>query len=166
MLTLPDAFKNLPDTARLWLVALDTPPPDAPRLMDAVAALVAQWRHKGHAYQGATALLHGQILAIAEPELAANPSGCAIDGLFRKVDRLLGELELKSVDPATAVMFHTEGRFRTVPKEALAGLLQDGALNGNTTVLDLSLYNLGDLRSGRLETPLARTWIGRKFKVA
>jgi len=44
--------------------------------------------------------------------------------------------------------------------------LDDGTLGGSTPVLDLSLYSLEDLRSGRLEAPLAATWVGRKYKVS
>ena len=168
MLTLPPSFQPLPDTARLWLLALDpAPEPEAlPRLQAGLEAILAQWRHKGHAYQGACALLQGRILAVAEPDLAANPSGCAIDGMLRKVDRFVAESGLATVDPATTVLARTPDGTRAYPKAALEGLLQDGILGPDTAILDLSLYTLGDLRAGKLESPLARTWIGRKFKVA
>ena len=168
MPTLPESFRPLPDAARLWLLALEAAPsPGAlPRLREGLEAILGQWRHKGHAYQGAWALLEGQILAVAEPDLAANPSGCAIDGMLRKVDRLLGELALATVDPAVSVLVRTPSGLRTVPKAALEDLLGRGELGPGTPVLALSLYNRGDLRAGKLESPLASTWIGRKFMVA
>lgn len=164
---LPEPFQPLPDSARLWLVALDAAPSAEARarLQEGMEAILGQWRHKGHAYRGAFAMVKDRILAVAEPELASAPSGCAIDGMLRKVRRLVGDLGLAEVDPAASVLVDAGG-LRTVPKEDLAARLQDGTLGPDTTVLDLSLYSLGDLRSGRLETPLARTWIGRKFKVA
>jgi hypothetical protein len=150
----PDSFQLLPDTARLWLVALDPAPSPEARaaLADGMEAILAQWRHKGHAYQGAFALLKDRILAVAEPELASAPSGCAIDGMLRKVRRLVGDLGLTEVDPATSVMVEAGG-LRAVPK-------------ADPPVVDLSLYSVGDLRAGKLELPLASTWIGRKFMVA
>lgn len=161
---LPDSFRPLPDSARLWLLGLDAPPP--PALLEGLEAILAQWRHKGHAYQGVFGVLHGRILAVAEPDLAANPSGCAIDGMLRKVHRLVGDLGLRLVDPAAEVMVRAEGGPRALPKAALEALLREGALGPDTRVLDLALYSLGELRAGKLEAPLAATWIGRKFKVA
>jgi hypothetical protein len=168
MLTLPPSLQALPDSARLWLLALEpAPAPEAlPGLLDGLAAILAQWRHKGHAYQGAMALLHDRILAVAEPDLAANPSGCAIDGMLRKVDRLVAEQGLRTVDPAVAVLVRTPEGLRVIPKGELEGALAEGTLGPDTAVVDLALYSLGDLRAGRLESPLASTWIGRKFKVA
>lgn len=168
MTHLPEPFKSLPDTARLWLVALEAPPPPEvrPRLHEGMEAILGQWRHKGHAYQGAFALVKDRILAVAEPELASAPSGCAIDGMLRKVRRLVGDLGLAEVDPAAAVLVAGPDGLHAVPKADLEARIQDGALGAETLVLDLSLYSLGDLRAGKLEAPLARTWIGRKFKVA
>jgi hypothetical protein len=165
---LPESFRPLPDTARLWLLALDAQP--APetrdRLGEALEAILGQWRHKGHAYQGAWGLLGDRIIAVAEPDLAANPSGCAIDGMLRKVHHLAADLGLGFVDPAAQVLAAFPEGFRAVPKADLEAQLLAGALGPDTPIVDLALYNLGDLRAGKLEAPLARTWIGRKFKVA
>ncbi|BDU72296.1 hypothetical protein [Mesoterricola silvestris] len=162
-----DPFQNLPDSARLWLVALDRPLSGEARarLQEGMEAILGQWRHKGHAYQGAFALVRDRILAVAEPDLASAPSGCAIDGMLRKVRHLVAGLDLGEVDAASAVLVDAGG-LRAVPKAELEARLQDGSLGPDTPVLDLSLYTVGDLRAGKLEAPLARTWIGRKFKVA
>lgn len=164
----PDPFPGLPDGSRLWLIALEAPP--APAAAEALArgldALMAQWRHKGHAYSGRWALLLGQVVAVAEPDLAGNPSGCAIDGMLRKAARVLEEAGLRPVDPATHVLADAGAGWKAFPKAGLEGLLLDGTLAPGTPVADLSLYALGDLRAGRLQAPLAHTWIGRRFKVA
>lgn len=163
-----DALNALPDDARLWLLALD-PAPDAAasaRLAEAMDALVAEWRHKGVAYAGAWTLLEGRILALAEPTMTTAPSGCAIDGMMRKVNRLVDGLGLGMVDPVAAVLVRAQGGLKVVAKTDLEARLADGTLDAGTPVFDLSLFTLGDLRAGKLEKPLARTWIGRKYKVA
>ena len=163
-----DALNTLPDDARLWLLALE-PAPDAAalaRIAEAMDALVAEWRHKGVQYAGAWTLLAGRILALAEPTMTTAPSGCAIDGMMRKVNRHIAELGLTAVDPVAAVLVRAEGALRVMAKADLEARLADGTLDGATPVLDLSLFTLGDLRSGKLEKPLAGTWIGRKYKVA
>ena len=163
-----DALNALPDDARLWLLAL-YPTPDAEalaQLTETMDALVAEWRHKGVQYEGAWTLLEGRVLALAEPTMTTAPSGCAIDGMMRKVNRLTAGLNLAMVDPATTVLVRLQDGLRAIPKTELEARLGDGTLDAATPVLDLSLFVLGDLKAGKLERPLVRTWIARKFKVA
>lgn len=155
------AFDHMPDDARLWLLALDRPT-EAAVLAPEMEALMGRWRHKGVQYQGAWTLIENRILAVAEPILAAQPSGCAIDGMLRGVNHLTAKVELSLEDPQAVIVRLAEG-IRAIPRTDLEARLADGTLNGSTTVLDLALLTLGDLRQGRLERPLSATWIGRKF---
>jgi hypothetical protein len=158
-------FETLPGNARLWLLGLRTPPDPAAAdaLARGLAELIAQWRHKGQIYRGEAALLEPQLLAVAEPTLAAQPSGCAIDGMLRRVRRLVEDRGLELVDPVQELLVRLEDRLVAVPKADLPARLADGTLDAATRCLDLSLYNLEDLRSGLLEQPLSATWVARRF---
>jgi hypothetical protein len=163
-----DALIALPDDARLWLLALD-PAPDGEalaQLTETMDALMGEWRHKGVQYDGAWTLLEGRILVLAEPTMTTAPSGCAIDGMMRKVNRLAAGLGLAILDPATTVLARLGGRLHAIPKAELEARLGDGTLDAATPVLDLALFVLGDLKAGKLEKPLAKTWIARKHKAA
>jgi hypothetical protein len=127
-------------------------------------ALMGRWRHKGVQYQGAWALLENRILAVAEPTLAAEPSGCAIDGMLRGVNQLATKLGLSLEDPQAVIVRLSDG-IHALPRTHLEARFADGTLDGGTPVLDLALLTLGDLRQGRLERPLAATWMGRKYKI-
>ncbi|WP_243286269.1 hypothetical protein [Geothrix terrae] len=157
------AFAALPDEARLWLVAFDRPV-DAALLAPDLDALMGRWRHKGVQYQGTWTLLEDRILAIAEPTLASNPSGCAIDGMLRSVGQTAGRLGLGLLDPQVVVA-RLSGALRAFTRPELESRLADGTLGATTPILDLALLTLGDLRHGRFERPLSTTWIGRKYKV-
>ena len=159
---------TLPAHSRLWLLAFEPLPDPATetRLRRGLEEILTQWRHKGQVYQGEGVLLEPQLIAVAEPSLATQPSGCAIDGMLRKVHRLVQQLRLNPVDPGTSILVRQEGRMVAIPKAEIEARLNDGTLGADTPVLDLSLYSLADLRSGRLEAPLAETWVGRKFKLA
>jgi len=158
------AFSALPDEARLWLLAL-MQPTEPSALAPEMDALMDRWRHKGVQYQGAWTLLEqNRILAVAEPTLAADPSGCAIDGMLRGVKQIAAKLGTALEDPQAVIVRLADGP-RAIPRSELEARLADGTLDGTTTVLDLALLHLGDLRQGRFEKPLATTWIGRKYKV-
>ena len=82
---------TLPAHSRLWLLALDAPPDreTEARLRLGLERILAQWRHKGQAYRAAGVLLEPQLIAVAEPDCSPpEPSGCAIDGMLRRVRRL------------------------------------------------------------------------------
>ncbi len=155
------AFAALPDDARLWLVAFDRPVA-VERLAPEVDTLLGRWRHKGVEYHGTWTLLEDRILAIAEPTLASQPSGCAIDGMLRGVRQIAERLDLGLQDSHDVLARLPEG-LRAFIRADLEGRLADGTLGAGTPVLDLALLTVGDLRTGRLERPLAATWIGRKF---
>lgn len=155
------AFASLPDEARLWLLAL-TRDTEAAVLAPDMEALLGRWRHKGVQYQGAWTLLERRILAVAEPTLAAQPSGCAIDGMLRGVNQLTAKLGLALEDPQAVIVRLADG-IRALPRADIEVRLADSTLDGATPVLDLALLTLGDLRQGRFERPLAATWIGRKY---
>lgn len=157
------AFAALPDEARLWLVAFDRPVA-AERLAPEVDALLGRWRHKGVDYHGTWTLLEDRILAIAEPTLASEPSGCAIDGMLRGVRQISERLGLNLQDPQEVLARLPDGP-RAFLRADLEGRLADGTLGAGTPIIDLALLTLGDLRSGRMERPLAATWIGRKYKI-
>jgi hypothetical protein len=161
------SLEDLPGGSRLWLLALGEPPGPsrAARLVRGLEEILAHWRHKGRAYQAAGALLEPQLIAVAEPVLATQPSGCAIDGMLRKVRRLLESLELDLVDPAASLLVRKDGRLLPIPKGDLQARLDDGTLGPHTPVLDLSLYSLQDLRAGGLEHPLAETWVARRYRL-
>jgi hypothetical protein len=154
-------FAALPDETRLWLLAFDRPV-EAALLAPEVEALLGRWRHKGVEYHATWTVLEGRILAVAEPTLATQPSGCAIDGMLRGMHQLAGRLNLTLLDPQ-AVLARLSGGLRAFDRAELEARLADGTLEGTTPLLDLTLFNLGDLRQGRLERPLAATWIGRKY---
>ena len=162
------SLQALPEHSRLWLLAF-SPQPDpavAAELLQGLADLLGRWRHKGQVYQGAGVLLEPQLLAVAEPNLTAQPSGCAIDGMLRKVHRLLAQLHLEPVDPAASILVRLGGRLTAIPKGEIQARLDDGTLGAATPLVDLALCSLADLRAGRLEAPLADTWVGRKFGIA
>ena len=157
------AFAALPDDSRLWLMAL-TRPMNPLELAPELDALMGRWRHKGVHYQGAWALLEHRILAVAEPTMATEPSGCAIDGMLRSVRQIAEKAGTALEDPQMVLARLPDG-IAAIPRSEVEARLAHGSLEATTPILDLTLLTLGQLRRGLLERPLALTWLGRKYKV-
>ena len=161
-----DSFPGFPDDSRLWVLALSRPADadSASRFEEGLGSLLGHWRHKGQAYEAAWELRERQLVLVVEPNMATAPSGCAIDGMLRKVGGLARELGFDLVGEEK-ILVRRNGDLTGILRADLGAALEEGRLGPDTPVVDLSLHHLGQLREGRLERPLARTWIGRVFKV-
>jgi len=161
-----DPFPGIPDESRLWVLALSQRAEGEAltRLEEGLEALLGRWRHKGQAYQAAWEFRAGQLILVVEPTLATAPSGCAIDGMLRKVGGLARELGLELLGE-DRILVRSDRDLTSVLRSDLQKALERGLLRPETPVVDLSLHHLGQLREGRLERPLAQTWIGRVFQV-
>ena len=162
-----DLFPGIPADARLWVIALDAPENASPAgdLEAGLAEILGRWRHKGNAYQAAWEFLEDRVILVVEPHMATDPSGCAIDGMLRKLHRL-AETHGRRVMEEESVLVRLADGLRTIARDELGARIADGTLQAETPVVDRSLHHLGQLREGRPERPLASTWIGRKYKVA
>lgn len=157
-------FDGFPDDARLWLAAFQRPllPEEQGRLRGHFEAFRPHWKSHGEPIDSAFALLEGQVLAVAERTMLTQPSGCAIDAMLRQIYKLADLLALPLID-AQKVLVRAGGNLQAVPKARLEAMLQSGELGAGTPVLDLTLQHLGELRQGRMERPMAQTWIARKY---
>jgi len=160
-----DAFSAFPDTARLWLMAFPRPLNDAEKakLAEGFDAFRPHWKTHSTAIESGWTLLEDQIFAVVENTMGTSPSGCSIDAMLRQSIKLASILELPFLD-AQSIVVRASGKLRVVAKSELEPLLQDGTLHAGTPVVDLGLLELGQLRSGMLERPLAKTWIARKYR--
>lgn len=162
-----DAFSGLPDETRLWVMVLDHPleVPERARFEAGVQAILEGWRHKGQTYEAAWELRDAQLLLVAEPLLAVAPSGCAIDGMLRRVERIASEVGARLASDQEVVIRSGVG-LELHCRTKLSCLLEKGRIRAETLLVDRSLHNLSQLRQGCLERPLVNTWIGRKYGLA
>ncbi|MBL0313765.1 MAG: hypothetical protein IPP78_13875 [Holophagaceae bacterium] len=160
-----DAFASFPDTARLWLMAFPRPLDEGEKakLAEGFEAFLPHWKTHSTSIESAWMLLEDQIFAVVENTMGTSPSGCSIDAMLRQSIKLASILELPFLD-AQSIVVRAAGKLRVVAKTELEALLQAGTLDANTPVIDLGLLELGPLRSGNLERPLAKTWIARKYR--
>src|SRR3569623_2712843 len=92
-------FDSLPDSARLWVFASDTPLSGAvaDTLLASVDGFLANWTAHGTPLQCARDWRAARFLAVGGDVTAENASGCSIDGLFRILQQLEREIGTRLV---------------------------------------------------------------------
>lgn len=160
-------FPSLPDHARLWVHAAEQPiPEDAQqawiRHMD---SFQAHWMSHGRPVHGAAAVLDDRFL-VAAGMLAApgNISGCGIDALTRAITDGADALGIALGSPLLIYWRKNRGEVASLTRGAFRRLVASGAVGPETSVIDLSLTTLGELRSG-FEKPFRSSWHARVFRI-
>jgi hypothetical protein len=161
----PSAFcpfmklEQLGQDARIWVFA--TPSElDRDRVSRELEAFVGQWKAHGKPIAAAYELLHDRFVVVGmDPDV--DTSGCSIDKLFG----LLQKLDASFVDSERIYYRDDAGKIASATRAEFRELVGRGELGAETTVFDLTVDRLGELRS-RFETPAAESWHGRAFGIS
>jgi hypothetical protein len=159
------AFRHLPDTARVWSFGVSRPlePAEEARLLETVDAFLEGWKAHGHPLAAARDWRYGRFLLVAVNDRVVPPSGCSIDALIRSLKKLEKELGVEMVGGAP-VWYREggpDGEIRRVSRPSFKAAAERGRVTALTTVFDLSITRLGELREGKWELPAGKSWHGR-----
>ena len=156
------AIDELPDTSRVWIFGADRPP-DAEasaHLLEETRRFLEDWTaHRAHLAAGFDWRIH-RFLHVAVDESATEASGCSIDALVGRLRELERELDLSLVD-TSPVWFRDPARgglVRCVGRDRFRELAEEGRVDGDTIVFDLTVDELAAVRAGRWELPAAESW--------
>lgn len=153
---------ELADGSRVWIYgARPAPGPDrAARLRRATREFLDDWAAHRRELRAGTDWLHHRFLVVAVDESRAPASGCSIDALVDHLRELEEAMGLTLLD-ASPVWFRDPdegGRVRAASRPEFRRLAAEGAVDGDTTVFDLTTQRLEDLRSGRWERAAGDSW--------
>jgi hypothetical protein len=155
-------FEGLPDSARLWIFGVDRELTIAERvrLLSDVDAFLSGWKAHGHPLAAARDWRYDRFLLVAVDDRIEAPSGCSIDALsriLRELESALGlrilgggDIWMREAGAGSEIVRVSRGEFR---ERAVRGEVDAG-----TTVYDLALTQLGDLRKGLWELPAGESW--------
>jgi hypothetical protein len=158
-------FDLLPDSARLWIfgVERDLSVEERERLLSEVDAFLSGWKAHGHPLAAAREWRYDRFLLVAVDDRMEPPSGCSIDALVRILRGLESSLGLRLLGGGDIWM--REGTMRgeiiRVSRAEFRELGARGEVGPGTTVFDLSLTRLSDLRAGRWELSAGESWHSR-----
>ena len=157
-------FDELPPDARLWIF------PAARRLsseekqvvLAEADAFIAQWSAHGVPLRGARDVRHDQFVLVGVDERGAGISGCSIDALVRRMQRLEVTLGVELTNNAP-VLYRDGDVITRVPREEFGALAAAGTVGLDTLVFDNTLTTVGEVRDGRWEVRARQSWHARAF---
>ena len=155
-------FAHFPDASRLWIfgIARSLSDLEVARLLAQVDEFLLDWKAHGAPLAAAREWLYDRFLLVAVDDRTVPPSGCSIDALVRSLRMLEDELEISIVGGAP--IWYRDGTadsaIRTLSRAEFAKHAEDGLVSGETVVFDLSLTNMGELRSGKWECHATDSW--------
>lgn len=156
-------FETLPDSARVWVFASEKPltgdPADA--LLASVDEFLDQWRAHGVPLRCARDWRDDRFLAVGVDVTAENASGCSIDGLFRTLKALEGEIGSQLVGGGR-VFFRGPTEVETTTRQEFIERVKRGAVTRETPVFDTGLTAAADWRT-RFEQPASVAWTAGFF---
>lgn len=159
-------FDDLPDHARLWIFAAGRAlePEERRRVEASVEEGLAAWNAHGSPVIWGYKTRYDRFLMIGVDETRTELSGCSIDHAVHRIQALEGELGTSFLDNAR-VFFREGEAIRTETRSEFRERAAGGAVDAETIVFDNTTATVGDLRQGRWELPLSRSWHARAFPV-
>lgn len=160
-------FPSLPDHARLWVHATEQPvPEDAKQAwLQHMDRFLTHWMSHGRPVRGAAAVLDDRFLVasgmLTEP---GSISGCGIDALTRAMTEGADALGITLASPLLIYWRNDRGAVASLTRGAFRRLVAVGDIGSETSVFDLGLTTLGELRSG-FEKPFRSSWHVRVFRI-
>lgn len=154
-----DSLADVPDNARLWIIAADRPLTDREQaeIAERLDTFFERWESHGRNVEARSTIEHDRFIVITAFVPGSSVSGCGIDASVRELDEIAQRVGFSRV-PALDVLYLDKGEVRNVSRSEFSRLVEQGAVTENTTVFDTSLTSAADWKQGRFESPVSRSW--------
>ncbi|MCY4159338.1 MAG: hypothetical protein OXE92_03330 [Bacteroidetes bacterium] len=158
-------FPDLPDEARLWIVALDGAREDLWDLLSETQLFLEQWTSHGRSIQSEIALKSNRFLLIAGIIPGGTISGCGIDALMRAIDEIAVNRNCSVLSSMLIYYRMADGTVDFAPRSQFRNLVNQGLISPETPVFNPGIYTLNELRMGNFELPLVNSVYARVFQL-
>lgn len=157
------AFKHLPDSARIWIYTAPRPLTieEQEYTFARLENFIPEWAAHGTNLNAAFEIKHNRFIIIAVDEQGQNATGCSIDSCVHELQSIGEELKLDFFDRMNVVYRDEDNNMVVSCKMSeIKDMAAEGDFTANTPVFNTTLQTLGDLRT-RFETAAANTWLKR-----
>jgi hypothetical protein len=154
-----DLFDDIPDNARLWVIAADRTlsQPEQASVSERLNSFFNRWKSHGRDVVARVSLLHDRFVVIAAYIPGSDVSGCGIDSSVKEFDSIAGAIGFDRV-PVLDILYHDGQQVRSVDRATFATLADSGEVSQQTAVFDTSLSSVADWKKGLFERPVSESW--------
>jgi hypothetical protein len=158
---------ELSSDAKLWAFAASRrlSEEESAALESELDSFFSSWTSHGAPVNG-SAELRDRILLLVGAEEYGNPSGCSIDKLFSLLRSKGESIGIDFVDSGRVVWRDSSGGINSASRAEFRKLVEERSVSRETTVVDLAVENISDLRNGRIERRAADSWHASAFPFA
>ena len=159
-----EALEKLPDKARLWIYAFEKPLGESERRLvdERLGAFMTQWRSHHVDVEGAFVVLYDRFVILSGAS-RDGISGCPIDSSVENFKSFRDQHGLDALNRNLVHYRDADGNIKALDRAAFKAEVDADRCRAETTVFDLTIETLGDLRAGRFEVPLADAWHAKVF---
>ena len=149
----------LPDSARVWVYGSEPAlgKKNADAMLAEVDSFLGSWKAHGVPLHSARDWSDDRFLTIAVDQEQEGASGCSIDGLFRTLKALEAKVGGQLVTSGLVYYRGRDGEIRAVSRDHFTQLSNEGEIDNDSEVFDLSVTGLGEWRS-RFRSRAADSW--------
>jgi len=162
------AFKNLPDTARLWVYAANRPInlEEHEYIFARLSHFVEEWQAHGAKLAAEFTLLHRRFILIAVDEGPQNATGCSIDACVHEIQAIGQSLGIDFLN-RLQVVYRDEANNMVVSCSIaeLKSMIANHDFPKSTPIFNTGITTVGQLRAG-WEIPAMDSWLQRYFQSA
>ena len=157
------AFKDLPETARVWIYQSDKnlELDQIDYLRGQAAAFCEQWSAHSTPLKSAYKILHNKFLVLVVDEGFNAASGCSIDSSVRFVQTVEKDLGLNFFD-RTQVAFLIDDNVYTTDLHSIKDEIISGKIEPETLTFNLQAQNVAEFENNWL-VPAQESWMKRYF---
>jgi hypothetical protein len=157
------AFKDLPETARVWIYQSDKnlASSQIDDLKEQAKAFCEQWSAHSTPLKSAYKILHDKFLVLAVDEGFNMASGCSIDSSVRFVKNVEQQIGVNFFD-RTQVAFLIDDNVYTTGLHAIKDEISSGKIEPDTLTFNLQAENVAEFHKNWL-VPAQESWMKRYF---
>lgn len=156
-------FKDLPDSARIWVYQSDRElnSSQTEEMSQVLKDFVEEWTRHGKDLKGSFAILHNHFIVIGVDESFNQVSGCSIDAsthVFKRFEQQFGIDLFNKLNTA----FRSGDHINVVSMSDFQRFVREERIREDTTVFNNMVQTKGDLGIS-WEVPAAKSWHSRYF---
>ena len=145
---------------KIWVYALnsDISPNQSDKISEDIQGFLQTWDAHGAPVKGRMDILGKRILAISLSSEEVIPSGCSKDKLDKSVRTICAKHGIQILDESDIVLKKDDCSFEVLKRNEFKQLLNSGALETDTLLLDYSCLGNQDTNLNNIFRPIETTW--------